>query len=130
MTKREENQQSSNAKFKINLTKKETVIESLQPEIDKLKLGKGLYAQLKSGNKVNYSSLSLSEIEKGLRDMFTASPKSSYPSQRNVKLYTTASGMEIFNKAIKEEALKMIKNEHRKKFSFRSKIFKQAYKFR
>lgn len=56
--------------------------------------------------------------------------------ERKVKLITKQAGYELFQEALKKafegELVKQAKEHHvnRKKFDFRSKVFKQTYKFR
>lgn len=121
MTKKEENQQNLSINFKIKLTKKP------QPEI---KYGKGLYEQLKvkpGSNHVGYdsSNFSMKLFEEAIANVFIKDPA------RNVKIITNAAGEELLKQAFEKEVNKILKeqNEHRKKLSIRSKIFKQTYKF-
>lgn len=125
MTKKEERVQNLSVKFKIKLTKKE--YQSLQPEIDKLKLGQGLYAQLKQqGNKATITAgqFSTEQLRKSMDEFF----QNKIPSkQRTIKIYTTEEGLKMYNEAMDKELKKITNNEHRKKLSFRSPFPKQAY---
>jgi hypothetical protein len=126
MIKKEVNQQNLSISFKLKLTKKPQAAWK-----DNRKLGQGLYAQLSqnNANKVTYNSgqFSLNDMQKAIGDLFIKDPTRT----RTIKLHTDQAGMDMFNKALLEEQLKKVKqNEYRKKLSFRSKIFKQTYKFR
>ncbi len=129
MTKKEENLQSLNVKFKIKLTKLDQDVPGIDGESFKIKLGEGLYSQLKGGNTVNYNhqNFSMQSIQQALTDVFIKDPTRT----RSITMITNEAGLEEFDKALKKEALKTLKkNGNRKKLSFRSKIFKQTYKFR
>ncbi len=125
MTKKEENQVSGNFSFKIKLIKKEL------PKTPKV-LGAGLYQQRKNNDNTavayNREEFSIDSFKDVFGDLFNKTTKT---NNRQVKIITNQAGMKEFEKALKEEALKTIKkDEHRKKLDFRSKIFKQTYKFR
>jgi hypothetical protein len=68
MTKKKVNQQSSNVKFKIKITK----IKDL-PQLKSVKANIGIYAQMKNPNKaviVPPSKISLKLIEEALTELF------------------------------------------------------------
>lgn len=125
MTKKEENQQNLSISFKLKLTKKPQAAWC-----NDVVKGQGLYSQLSqnNANKVTYNpgSFSLNEMQKAIGNFFTQRNQ----GQRQTKIHMNKAAEELFNKALMEELQKQIqKNEHRKKLSFRSKIFKQTYKF-
>jgi hypothetical protein len=113
-----------NQTFKLKLVKKSEVP---WPE-PKKKMGQGLYQQLK-GQPVRSDpkEFSLDLLKDTFADLFANQPK-----ERTIKIHTNQAGMDLFNKAVMEQATKAtknIKNEYRKRFSFQSEIFKQTYKF-
>ncbi len=126
MTKREESQQNSNINFKLTLHKKTPLRNPLS--------GVGLYKQLTDKpNTAQYPGTSgqpftLKVLEETMKDLFFGNTS----GQRTVKLYTNNAGYEAFQQAVDEE-LKLLKekekNEYRKGFNIKSKIFKQTYKF-
>lgn len=123
MTKIVGNQESSSINFKLKLIKKEL------PKTAKV-LGAGLYQQMKNSSKVEYNrgEFSIETLKDVFGDLFNQTIKG---NNRQVKVYTNQAGMNEFEKALKEGMIKTIKkDEHRKKLDFRSKIFKQTYKFR
>jgi len=124
MTKKEGNQQNLNTSFKIKLIRK--------PEAawcDNAVKSQGLYQKLRSQNANKYSynsgSFNLQDMQKVVGDFFAQRNQ----NQREVKIYGNKAAEELLNKALMEELKKYAKDEHRKKLSFRSKIFKQTYKF-
>jgi hypothetical protein len=122
MTKKEVNQQNLSFSFKIKLTKKPQAAWKINKE------SQGLYSQL-SQNNANKSAydpgkFSLDSMREAIGEFFTEKQKT-----RSVKLVTTQAGKDLFDKALLEEMQKYVNNEYRKKLSFRSKIFKQTYKF-
>lgn len=118
MTKKEETLEII---FRFKITKKDL------PKIDKtlIKTGVGLYQQLKQVNKVGLNGpISLQGLNQVISNLYIKNPT------RNVKIVTNQAGMDAFNNALLEEQIKKAKeDEYRKKFRFRSKIFKQTYKF-
>lgn len=60
MTRKEENQQNLNTNFKLKL------IKIKEP----LRLGKGLYKQMKNGNKVPYSRLDEKQLREVMEELF------------------------------------------------------------
>ena len=96
-------------KFKLRLVRNDK---------PKIKVGTGIWQQLeKKGNIIPYST-----------GQFTM-PNLSSPPKRTVKLMTNEAGMKLFQQALEKEANKKKENEYRKRFSLKSKIFKQTYKF-
>ena len=71
----------------------------------------------------NKESFSLDLFKKAIKDYLEQ------PKIRGNKVITDKHGKKIFDKALLNEFINFNKNEYRKKFSFRSKIFKQTYKF-
>lgn len=124
MTKKEVNQQNLSTSFKLKLVKKPQAAWN-----DKKRVGQGLYSKLSqnNANKMTYNSgsFTLQDVEKAFGELLQNQTK-----ERKVKIITNQAGVDLFNKALLEEQLKKVKeNEYRKKLSFRSKIFKQTYKF-
>lgn len=114
MTKKEETLEII---FRFKITKKDLPGIGNTPIKLEIKTGVGLYQQLKQGNKIKYNT-----------GKFSLQPYVEDPN-RNVKIVTNQAGMDAFNNAIKEQNKKAKEDEYRKKFRFRSKIFKQTYKF-
>lgn len=71
MTKKEENQQSSNISFKLKLIKKQKPFSWGKPDQRVGNLKRGLYEQITTqGNKVAYKSFSKEEISNMILDMY------------------------------------------------------------
>lgn len=68
MTKKEENQQSSNINFKLKLIK-------IKDPIPRRNMGKGLYEQMKNGNKVEYSKLDTKQLREVMEELFYGKTK-------------------------------------------------------
>ena len=118
MKKVVENQQNSNISFKIKITKKEVPALS----------GTGLWGQLRSvGNRTTYvkTDFTLDQFKDALNDLYSKE----IPKDRSITLRTNEAGYKMFQDAINEQ-LKIKNNEQWKGFDFKSKVFKQTYKFR
>lgn len=124
MTKIVGNQESSSFSFKIKLIKKDL------PKVV-IKGSSGIYQQMKNnGNTAvayNRGEFSVDSLREVFGDLFNKTTKT---NTRQVKIITNQAGMNMINKALELEAKNFKNNEHRKKLDFRSKIFKQTYKFR
>jgi hypothetical protein len=114
--------------FKFKITKKDYPGIWGEESVEKIKTGNlgGVYQKLQGGNPVyNKGSFSLAEMSKAIGEVFIKDPART----SQIVIHTNQAGMDLFNKALEKEQIKKAKNEHRKKLSFRSKIFKQTYKF-
>lgn len=126
MTKKEENPQNSNTSFKIKLTKINN-FPGINNTQFKVKLGEGLYQKYKNSQPVVYGTpgdFSMKLFEESLQEVFMQ------PQERKVKIVMNEGAKKLFDQALMERFTKNYnKNEYRKGLSFKSKIFKQTYKF-
>ena len=112
--------------FKFKYTRIEVEAEPISAmRMPKRRVGMGLYQQLKSGNQVNYNTqpFTMDTLKQAMGGLLQQ------PVDRKVKIITNQAGLDMFNEAMAEQ-LKQKENEYRKRFSFKSEIFKQTYKFR
>jgi hypothetical protein len=113
---KEVNQQNLNTNFKFKIEKR-----GKSPVLK----GQGIYAQMVDPNSYKsqkIENLNLSEIKTAILKYYNDAPQ-----KRELTILTNIIGAENLEKAL--EQLKNKKDEHRKRLSFKSKIFKQTYKF-
>lgn len=96
----------------------------MQPEfhfklrlVKKPRASEGLYQQLNSGHRYDYKDFSLDDMKKALTEMYGLKPQT-----RSVKITTNQAGLDLFQKALKQQS-KTFKND-RKRLSIKSKVFK------
>jgi hypothetical protein len=91
-------------------------------KIERERRDQGLYQQLRNGYVPPDKPFTLELLKQTISQLHQ-------PADRGVKIVTNQAGLDMFNEAMAEQ-LKQKENEYRKRFSFKSEIFKQTYKFR